>query len=92
MRVIYWILRAVLFVVLLAFALRNTDSVTVRAFMGREWQSPLVMVMCVFFLGGFLLGLAASLGFVARQRRAILGLKRELRARLRVAQGTARAA
>ena len=83
MRVIYWVIKAVLFVLLLAFAFRNTDPVIVRGFLGHQWQPPLVFMLLIFFCGGFLLGVAASLGMIVRQRRVIVGLKRELRTRQR---------
>jgi lipopolysaccharide assembly protein A len=73
------------FVLLLGFAVKNTDSVTVRYFLGLEWQAPLVFVLLVFFTLGIVLGVMASLGVIVSQRRQILGLKRELRGGTRTA-------
>ena len=67
------------FLLLLGFAVKNSDSVAVRYFLGLEWQAPLVFVLLVFFATGIVLGVTASLGIIVRQRRQILGLKRELR-------------
>ena len=67
------------FLVLLGFAVKNTEGVVVHYFLGLEWQAPLVFVLLVFFAAGVLLGLTASLAILVRQRREILGLKRELR-------------
>lgn len=67
------------FLVLLGFAVKNTEGVVVHYFLGLEWQAPLVLVLLVFFAAGVVLGLTASLAILVRQRREILGLKRELR-------------
>ena len=67
------------FLVLLGFAVKNTEGVVVHYFLGLEWQAPLVFVLLVFFAAGVVLGLTASLAILVRQRREILGLKRELR-------------
>ena len=71
------------FLVLLAFAVKNTDNVVVRYFLGLEWEAPLVFVLLVFFTAGIVLGIMASLGIIVGQRRQILNLRRELRGRVR---------
>ncbi|UCE30475.1 MAG: DUF1049 domain-containing protein [Burkholderiales bacterium] len=79
MRVIAWILRIAVFLVVLAFALANTQPVSVRLF-GPEatWEAPLVVVL----LAGFALGaLAAYLALVpglVRRRRELSRLRRAL--------------
>jgi lipopolysaccharide assembly protein A len=70
---------AALFVLLLGFAVKNSDSVALRYFLGLEWHAPLVLILLVFFAAGAALGIAASLVIMVRQRREILALKRELR-------------
>ena len=79
MRYLSWTLRLVLFLLLLGFAIKNSDLVTLRYYLGYEWQAPLVLIILLFFLVGVVLGVAANLGFVFKQRREILGLKKELR-------------
>jgi putative membrane protein len=81
MRILLLLLKTAVFVLLLGFAFKNADSVVVRYFLGLEWQAPLVFVLLVFFAMGVAVGVLASLGIIVRQRREILGLKRELRAR-----------
>ena len=76
---------AAVFLLLLGFAVKNSDNVAVRYFLGMEWQAPLVFVLLVFFAAGIALGVTASLGIIVRQRRQILGLKRELRGVTRAA-------
>ena len=79
MRIFFLLLKTVMFLLLLGFAFKNTDGVTVRYFLGFEWQAPLVLALLVFFGIGIACGVMASLSIIVRQRREILGLKRELR-------------
>ena len=79
MRYVSWIFKFALFFLVLTFALRNTDVVTVRYFLGWEWQSPLIFVLLIAFCAGIALGLAAGLGRMFRQRREIAALNRRLR-------------
>ena len=76
MRAFIWLLRLVLFVLLLGFAVKNSGVVTVRFFFDAQWALPLVAVMLVFFAAGALAGLTAALGAYLRQRRALLRLQR----------------
>ena len=79
MRYVIWILKFLLFVLVLTFAVRNTELVTVRYFFGWEWQSPLIFVLLIAFCAGIALGLTAGLTRIFKQRREIAALKRELR-------------
>ena len=78
MNYLLWIFRLALFVLVLAFAVKNTDPVTVHYYFGGQWQSPLIFVLLVVFCAGIALGLAAALGPMFRQRREIAELKRRL--------------
>jgi uncharacterized integral membrane protein len=71
-----WIFKFALFVLVLIFALRNTDVVTVRYYFGGEWQTPLVFALLVAFCAGVAVGLMATLTQLVRQRREITALKR----------------
>lgn len=51
MRFISGFFQMCLFIVLLGFALKNSQPVTVYYFFGYEWQSTLVIVMLSFFCG-----------------------------------------
>ena len=77
MRVLTWVIRLVIFLFLLAFAARNTDPVTLRFYFDLAWQMPLVGLLVAFFVAGALLGVAAALGVLIRQRREIGRLERE---------------
>ena len=80
MRVLTWTIRLAIFLFLLAFAARNTEPVTLRFYFDLAWQMPLVALMLAFFVAGALLGLAAALGMLIRQRREIARLARDTRA------------
>jgi putative membrane protein len=82
MRYLSWLLGFVLFLLALGFAVKNSDAVVVHYYLGYQWQASLVLVILVFFFAGVAVGVAASLGFIFRQRREIFSLKREMRARM----------
>jgi len=79
MRMVTWAVRAAAFVILLAFAVKNTEPVTLRFYFDLAWQAPLVALLLAFFAGGALVGLAAVLTTVLRQRREIQQLRRDAR-------------
>ena len=78
MRYLLWIVKLALFALALTFAVKNTDPVAVRYFLGYEWRAPLIFVLLVFFCIGAALGLLAALGQILRQRRELSALRREL--------------
>jgi putative membrane protein len=91
MRYLHWILRILLFVLLLGFAIKNTDPVVVRYFLGWEWHASLSLVLLVFFVAGAGLGVLAGATWAYHQRRELLQLRRELRARQPAAEPADRA-
>ena len=74
------IVKAVLFFLILSFAIVNTDPVIVRYYLGYQWEAPLVLVLLVAVCGGAMVGLVAGLFQTLRLRREIAALKREVRA------------
>jgi len=78
MRYISWLFQMFLFIILLGFALKNGQPVTLYYFFGYEWQSSMVIVTLLFFAVGAVLGILATLGIWFRQRREISRLKREI--------------
>jgi len=75
-----WVSRALLFLVIFAFALLNTEPVTLRFFLGRTWELPMILVLLVFFALGAATGILACLSRLLGQRREIQKLARALRA------------
>lgn len=80
MRVVLWCCRVFIFLFLLAFALKNTEPVSVSFFLDTSWQAPLIIVVLAFFAGGVALGVLALLGTLFGLRREISRLKRENKA------------
>lgn len=78
MRYISWVFGIMLFLLALGFAIKNSEPVTLHYFLGYEWQAPLVVIVLTVFCIGAGAGIAASLGFIFRQRREIARLRREL--------------
>jgi uncharacterized integral membrane protein len=77
-RVVTWTLRLAVFLLLVAFAAKNADPVTLRFYFDLALQAPLVLALFVFFAAGTLFGMAALLGTVLRQRREISVLKKKV--------------
>lgn len=78
MRAVGWIVKIVIFVLLVGFAVKNTDPIMVRFYLGYEWHSPLVFVLLVFFAAGAALGALSILPYAFRHRREIRDLKHAL--------------
>jgi putative membrane protein len=74
-----WLLRIVVFAILLGFALKNIDPVTVRFYLGAEWEAPLAFVLLIAFVLGSATGVLASLGLMFRKRREIVDLRKQVR-------------
>jgi len=85
MRYLNWLLRALLFIALLGFAVKNDQPITLRYFFGYEWQSSLVVVLLLFFAAGAIVGVLAMLVNVQQQRREIARLKRDIRVKNKLA-------
>ena len=81
MRFLSWLLRAVLFVIALGFALSNTRITELR-FFGFDfvWSAPLVVFLLIFFVAGLVVGLVAVVPTWYRQRREISRLRRQVEA------------
>jgi len=68
----------VVFVVLLLFAVKNTEPVTLRFHFDQAWHAPLVFVVLVSVAAGAVLGVIACLAPLLRQRRENVRLRTEL--------------
>jgi len=77
MRIVRWTIRALVFLLLVAFAARNVEPVTLRFYFDLALQTPLVLALFAFFALGALFGILALLGTVLRQKREISQLRRE---------------
>jgi uncharacterized integral membrane protein len=74
-----YLIRAVwlfVFLVLFAFAVANTGTSELRFFGDFVWRAPLVVLLLVFFIGGFVFGVLALLPGLVRMRMELRRLKR----------------
>jgi|SRR5882672_6553234 len=76
MQILVWIIRFVIIVVLVWFAVKNSQQVDVYGLPGQVWQAPLVFVLLVVFVAGVAIGLLAWIPTVIRQRREIGRLRK----------------
>ncbi|GAA4331606.1 lipopolysaccharide assembly protein LapA domain-containing protein [Pigmentiphaga soli] len=79
MRYLVWVLRLLVFVVVLLFALKNTEKVNVFFFADQFISEvPLIVVMLGSFVVGTVFGLLLTVPGVLRRRRETATLRREL--------------
>jgi uncharacterized integral membrane protein len=71
-----WVLRLLIVLVLIWFAVKNAQPVIVNGLPEQSWQAPLVFVMFVAFVAGMVIGLLAWIPTVVRQRRELQRLRR----------------
>ena len=76
MQAIVWIVRFAIVVVLVWFAVKNAQVVTLHGLPDQTLQAPLVFVLLVVFVAGVVIGLLAWVPTVIRQRREIGRLRR----------------
>jgi putative membrane protein len=72
------VVKIVLFLLLLGFAALNSDSVTLRYFLGLSWQAPLSLVILVVFAVGLLTGFLGCSLRLLRNQRELRALQRQL--------------
>jgi uncharacterized integral membrane protein len=65
-----WVLKAVIFFALFAFALNNQQDTTVHLFFGADWRAPLVLVVLAAFAIGLVAGVLAMVPRWLKQRKA----------------------
>ena len=92
MQAVVWILRFVIVVVLVWFAVKNAQMVTLHGLPDQTLQAPLVFVLLVTFIAGVVIGLLAWIPTVVRQRRELGRLKRAAEKQAALATITASAA
>lgn len=68
MRYLGWAVKILLFIILLGFALHNSQPVTLQFFLGYVWQAPLVVLLLAAFVLGALSGVLALLPVLFRLR------------------------
>jgi lipopolysaccharide assembly protein A len=76
MRIVTWTIRVLVFLLLIAFAAKNVEPVTLRFYFDLALQTPLVLALFGFFALGALFGVLSLLTTVLRLRREVSLLKR----------------
>jgi len=76
MQAIVWILRFAVVLLLVWFAVKNAQPVTIHGVLEQTWEAPLVFVLLIAFVGGMVIGLLAWVPTVMRQRREIARLRK----------------
>jgi len=69
MRIVVWLVRAVIFFTLFAFALNNQHEAAIRWFFGQEWRAPMVFIVLAAFAVGCAFGAVAMVPSWWRHRR-----------------------
>ena len=80
MNIFLWLLRVVVVLLLVWFASKNAELVSVNG-LGTSLHAPLALVLLAFFGAGLLLGLLSSLLGMFRLKREIRQLNRALQNR-----------
>ena len=70
------ILKLLVFLLVLGFALKNSHAVTFYSFLGYIWQAPLAVMLLAAFVLGALTGLIALMPYLFRLRREAAQRKR----------------
>ena len=78
MKLFFLLIKLLLFLAALTFAVKNTDPVTVRYYLGMQWQAPLIFVILIVFCAGAVAGVFASLAHIVRLLRDISRLRKEV--------------
>lgn len=82
MHILIWILRVLVVLLLVWFAAKNADLVTLNG-VGGALRAPLALVLLAFFGAGLLLGLLSALYSIFRLKREIRSLNRALQQKSR---------
>ncbi|WP_334154522.1 lipopolysaccharide assembly protein LapA domain-containing protein [Tepidimonas sp.] len=69
MRVLGWLLKAAVFLLIFALAINNQAPVRVHGLFGAQWEAPLVLVLLLVLFAGVLLGMAVMAPLWWRARR-----------------------
>ena len=76
MQTVVWIIRLFIVMILVWFAVKNSQDVTIKGLPGQVWEAPLVFILLTVFVAGVVIGLLAWVPTVVRQRREIGRLRK----------------
>ena len=75
-----WAVKILIFLIVLGFALKNSQLVTLHYFLGYSWETPLVVLMLLVLGLGALLGMLALLPLIFRLQRERAKLRKQTEA------------
>ena len=76
MKLILTVIKLALFLLVLTFAVKNTEMVAMRWYMDMEWRAPMVFVVLGAFAIGVVMGLLMTVGAFVRTRLELGRLRR----------------
>jgi uncharacterized integral membrane protein len=76
MKILSWIVRVFVLIVLFGLAIKNSTQVDLKFFFDQTWQMPLSLIILIAFGVGAAFGLTAVLATLVRQRRELGKLRR----------------
>lgn len=76
MKVLVWLVRGILFVVLLGLAVKNSELVNLRFYLDSTWQAPLSVVILAAFATGVVVGLTSTVATRLRHGRELRRLRK----------------
>ncbi|MCC8395065.1 LapA family protein [Paraburkholderia sp. MMS20-SJTR3] len=79
MKFFVWLIRVLVFVLLLVLALSNMQPAALNFLAGYTWSAPLILIGLAFFVIGLVAGLVSAMPAVVRLRMENGKLRRELR-------------
>ena len=79
MKLFFWLIRLVIFLIVLVFALGNQNEVTVHLVPGYTWTTALIWALAVAILLGIALGISAMMPLWLKQRRLAIQANKQLK-------------
>ncbi len=76
MKILSWIVRIFVFILLFGLAIKNSTTVDLRFFFDQAWTMPLSLVILIAFAVGVTVGLTVMLATLVGQRRELGKLRR----------------
>ena len=77
-RLFQWVLKGAVFFTLFAFALNNSEDVSLKFFFGTQWTGPMVLVVLAVFTLGLITGVVGMLPHWWKHKKDLEKSKTEL--------------
>ena len=78
MRIVVWLLRGIVFLLLFGLAVKNSAPVELRFFLEGAWQAPLSLIILAAFVAGTFVGLTVTIVHSVGERRELRALRRRI--------------